>query len=70
MMGAPRTDGDLGGGVSLDEPGLVGRAAHFDGSGFVRIAQPSLTSDWTVETIASIELEGSAPILSWGKSGL
>ena len=57
--GTAHIDGTLGGGVSLDAPGLVGRAAHFDGTGFVRIGQSSITSDWTVETIASVELEQS-----------
>ena len=54
--GAAHVDAALGGGVVLDQTGAVGRAAYFDSTGFARIAEPQLTSDWTVETIARLNV--------------
>ncbi|MCA9167523.1 MAG: tandem-95 repeat protein, partial [Planctomycetales bacterium] len=55
--GSAPGDGTIEGGVTLGHDGLIGHAAHFDGTGFVRIGQGYLNTDWTVETILSVELD-------------
>jgi VCBS repeat-containing protein len=54
--GSAHIDGTLGGGVTLDRPGAVGRAAYFDSTGFVRIGEAPIQNDWSVESIVSVEL--------------
>jgi hypothetical protein len=49
--GSANVDGTYTGSVMLGTPGLVGNAAMFDGASHVFVGGPSLTGDWTLETI-------------------
>lgn len=50
-QGSANLNGTYVGSVSLGMPGLVGRAAAFDGGGHVFLGGANLTTDWTLETI-------------------
>jgi hypothetical protein len=56
-QGSAALNGTYTGAVALNQAGLVGKAAAFDGTSYVLLSGANLTGDWTVEAIFKADTE-------------